>query len=346
MNNISKFNNSTVTSDVVHDRMSNLPYVKLSRQAEISCIKKAKLSFYYDVDDDKKAEFLEYYMEMFPKFREKYENADVLTKQKLLDCAIEDSLSYRDAFLGNNYRLVFKMAKSYMHHAKLENLFQEGVIGMMKALEKFDFSKNVRFSTYATIWIRQAITRYLGREDVLGVPVYIKELLIKIDKLRSEYKAATGQELTDKKLAEELGVTLDYLNFLFCAEKCANIVSLNAPVVAGEDNDSELESFIPSNQPDVDDLGDSEIIKESFREIIEKSDLTFREKEILYRRFGFCDGRIYTLSELSEELGISRERVRQIQNKALARLKTNSKMIHYYSDILGSNKRNVKQKKR
>ena len=333
---IYRSDNAAVTNDFIRDRMTDLPYRKLSRQAEIDFIKKAKLSFYYDdkVNADMRDEFLDYYKEMFPKFKEEYDAANDLKKEELLEAAIEDSLVYRNKFLGNNYRLVFKIATFYMHRGKLENLFQEGVIGMIKALKRFDFSKNVRFSTYATFWIRQAITRYIMVNDLLKVPMGKMELINKIGSLQAEELNKTGRTLTTDELADLLEIPEDDVRELMCIQSQRQFVSLNCPVNGGEDNDSELQEFVASNQPDVAGLVENELIREDIMLTIENSNLTSREKEVLYKRFGFYDDRIYTLSELSVELGVARERVRQIQNKALGVLKINPKMIHYSSDML------------
>lgn len=321
-----------VTDNIIYDRMSNLNYQELDRQEEIDFIKMSKLSYYYDVDDDKKTEFLGYYMEMFPDFKDKYEAADDDLKKELLEANIEKSLYYRDKFLGNNYRLVIKIAKLYTYFEDLETLYQEGVIGMIKAVEKFDFSKGTRFSTYATIWIRQAITRYIyDKSSIIHLPVSLREQIAKLEKMQDEEIKTTGMRIEDKDLAERIGITIDELNTILDIRKYLYPRSLSEPVL-GEDDYSELEEFIPSDDIDFTDIVESNIIRENLQMILDHIVLSDREKKVIDMRFGFYDGKVYTLAEIGKIFGTSRERIRQIEAAVLKKLRNSLELRTFYEE--------------
>ena len=324
---------SFVTGDIIHDRMNGFPYNRLSRKEEINFIKKSKLSYYNELDDEKKAEYLKYYMEMFPRFKKKYEEANEEKKKVLLKSAVENSKRYRDAFLGNNYRLVCDIVKIYMFFDEFENLFQEGVIGMMKALKKFDFSKNTRFSTYATIWIRQAITRYIqDKSSAIHIPVSKRDQIVKLEKLQNLFQIGSEVKLSNDDLAEKMGISLEELEDLLVAQQRLHLKSLNDPVLT-DDDASELADFIASDEADFTEIVDSDIMRESLRNLIETMNFSDREKLVLNMRYGFYDGKKYTLSEIGDVFEVTRERIRQIELAILKKLRFNVKLRNYYDNI-------------
>ena len=143
----SNYDESFVSDSIFHDRMQNIPYRKLPKKLETIYIKRAKLSYYDEnLPEELKELYIDYYGETDPKFKEAYESAEGIEKEEILNCAIEKSMYYRDEFLANNQRLAMKIAWRYVGFDMIEDLFQEGMEGMIKALEKFDVSQKNRFS--------------------------------------------------------------------------------------------------------------------------------------------------------------------------------------------------------
>jgi len=218
-----------------------------------------------------------------------------------------------------NLRLVVSVARRHMGRGMpFLDLIQEGNLGLMRAVEKFDYRRGFKFSTYATWWIRQAITRALADQArTIRVPVHMVEMINKFIRVQRQLLQEHGREPTPEEIAEELGVT---------PEKVREIVkisqqpaSLHAPV--GEDGDTLLADFIEDKEaPSPVEEVDETVGKEQLRRVLEL--LTRRERTVLALRFGFEGGRPRTLEEIGHEFGLTRERIRQIEAKTLAKLKS------------------------
>ncbi len=227
----------------------------------------------------------------------------------------------RDRVIKANLRLVISISKKYQGRGlDLEDLFQEGNIGLIRAVDKFNYRRGFRFSTPATWWIRQAVTRAIfDKGNLIRIPVYmaeeIKHMRDVFDRLVEEY----GREPTKKELAASLGITIEEVTQRMNWTQVP--VSLNAPVNSvEEEEESSLADF--REDEDTEDPAEAVVVQaraEAVRK--EMNDLTLREKRVLLLRFGFEDGRIYTLEEVGREFRVSRERIRQIEAKALSKLK-------------------------
>lgn len=235
-----------------------------------------------------------------------------------LEAKVEDGKAARDHLIKANTRLVVSIAKKYMGRGvHFLDLIQEGNLGLMKAVEKFDYTRGYRFSTYATWWIRQTITRAIADQGrTIRVPVHMSDRIRRLYKTARQLEQENGRKPTPEEIAERMDLEPRKVQWML--KVSWRPMSLERPV--GEEEDSELGSFIEDlTTPTPTQSAYQNLLREKVEEVL--GTLTAREARILRLRFGLQNGRSYTLEEVGQKFGLTRERIRQIEGKALRRLR-------------------------
>ena len=245
----------------------------------------------------------------------------LLTREEEIELAkkIEQGdTAARDKLINCNLRLVVSIAKKYMNRGlQFLDLIQEGNVGLMKAVDKFDYNRELKFSTYATWWIRQGIQRAISDQGrLIRIPVHMGDIISKLSKVTRQLVQEKGREPTTAELAERLDMPEEKI--LYIQRISQDPVSFETPV--GQEDDSYLGDFLEdTNSLSPSEVAENKMLKELLLKVL--STLTPREQKVIRLRYGIDDGRQRTLEEVGKEFNVTRERIRQIETKALSKLR-------------------------
>lgn len=245
---------------------------------------------------------------------------EILTRQEEVEIMTRVNQGDKTAMnimIERNLRLVISSAKHYVGKGiSFLDLIQEGNIGLIKAIEKFDVTKGYKFSTYATWWIRQSIARSVADQArTIRIPVHMVENLNRITKIKNAYFQQNGKNMSREELAQELNVPVSKLYEI----ERLTMEPISMSTVVGEDEESELGDFIPDDSPLLEDIAIDNSLRMSILSLLDE--LSEREKNIIVLRFGLKDDQDHTLAEIGKMYGVTRERIRQIEEKALKKLR-------------------------
>ena len=343
----------TLTDNIVHDFFASLDYKKLSREEELHYIRRAKLSFYDDVDDKTKELFLHYYGLEFPEFIQNYNNASSEEKKQILEDAIADSLMWRNEFINNNQRFISYVVTDHIGYScdsfSRMDIIQEGNFGLIKAIEKFDVERGVKFSTYAIRWIKEVIVKALANGDkAVRIPA---NLYLKARKLNSII-------FERQNVGEKIPSALEISELLNVSETMAqallqyvlnqySLVRLDSPM--WDDDDTTIGDVLLSDDEDITITYENKVMKERLLEIIDNSSLNSIQKNVLKLRFGFNGSQPQTLQHIGNIYGMSSNNVHQIEKKALTKLRSDFDMIDFNNEqtfietTVNTNKTKVKK---
>ena len=264
-------------------------------------------------------------MKMYLKEIEEYPMLSAKEEVELAKAIIDSSEEAKEKFINANYRLVVSIAKRYRKESvDMLDLIQAGNIGLIKAVEKYDYKKGFKFSTYATWWIKQSITRYIDDcENTIRIPVHLHQRINFVKRKKQELANVLQREPSMEELAEVCELEVDKVLDILKRDK--NIVSLDTPIK--EDEDSSLVEFIPSDAH-FGDVVIHEVEQNNLREKIDEvlTDLSDQEQQVLRMRFGLDDDTPKTLEEIGKVFGVTRERLRQIEAKAIRKLRHPSRL--------------------
>jgi RNA polymerase primary sigma factor len=269
------------------------------------------------------------------KAQERLQRPDVSSKSDRWRLHIEklafDGQAAREHLGRANTRLVVSIAKRYMGQGlPFPDLIQEGNVGLMRAVDKYDYRRGNRFSTYATWWIRQAITRALAQKTrTIRIPLHMTERIRQMYRVAQNLEQSLGRRPTPEEIAETMELPADAVRGMMDASQHA--IALERPV--GDDGDSEFGDFIEDQEtPSPVDAATQHLLQETIEEVL--SELTPRQSHILRLRFGLGGGEPHTLEEIANKFGLSRERIRQLEKEALRRLR-HPRLAHNLRDYLG-----------
>lgn len=264
-------------------------------------------------------------MKMYLKEIEEYPMLSAKEEVELAKAIIDSSEEAKEKFINANYRLVVSIAKRYRKESvDMLDLIQAGNIGLIKAVEKYDYKKGFKFSTYATWWIKQSITRYIDDcENTIRIPVHLHQRINFVKRKKQELANVLQREPSMEELAEVCELEVDKVLDILKRDK--NIVSLDTPIK--EDEDSSLVEFIPSDAH-FGDVVIHEVEQNNLREKIDEvlTNISDQEQQVLRMRFGLDDDTPKTLEEIGKVFGVTRERIRQIEAKAIRKLRHPSRL--------------------
>lgn len=332
INSINKIINNKdktyLTNNIIRDTYNKIGYKPLTKAQEKRWIKKLKLAFYYDVDEETRNKYFKYYCEVKPRFEKKYNKANEEEKLELLKAAIEDAKREKEKFLLNNQRLIILNINNVKNiKISKEDLLQEANIGIITALQKFDVETNNKFSTYARWWIKSKITKYIEKnEETIRIPSNIYAKITKILKAEEEIRKNLYKEPTIEEIEAKTKIPIKEimrLKQIIANEK--NIISTDEILKNENDKSKTIEETLEDkNSIFTDSVEDKEIIIELQRII---SKLEPKRQIIINMRMGLYDGKIYKLDYIAKKLNLPVERVKQLELSTLKTIKKEYELI-------------------